>query len=95
MTTTMSGQERFKTMKLPRAIVAIHNAMDDIEKAKKKRAALGEMIQTKKQTIAGLMRKNRSKLGVLPRKGILYKFNGYECQLTADEKVTTKISSES
>ncbi len=93
--TVLAGQQRLPTMKLPRAIVAIHTAIDEIEKAKKKRAALAETILIKKQTLARLLKKNRSKLGVLPRKGILYRYNGYECELTADEKVKTKIGSES
>ena len=90
----LTSQTRFPTMKLPKAIVSIHNAIDAIEAAKKKRAALADTISDKKAALARLLKKNRKNLGVLPNKGIYYKFNGYVCQLTDDEKITVKIEAE-
>jgi len=88
-------QTRFKTMKLPKPIIAIHQAVDNIDKLKRKRAALAEEILGEKTRITRLMKRNKKKLGALPNDGILYLLGGYRVELFNDEKLTTKRLQES
>lgn len=91
----MATQKRFPTMKLPKPIIAIHNSIDAIEKAKKIRAAQAELIETEKTRIARLCKKNKAKLGKLPNGGILYVLNGYRVEICDVEKITATIEKES
>ena len=94
-TTKSSGSKILPGIVVNRAIVAIHNAIDEIERKKKKRKALGDEIAAIKKKLAGNMRRNRKKMVKVGKHGLAYRFAGYVAVLSENEKIETKIGQES
>ena len=95
MTTKSGTTDRFPTMKLPKPIVTIHNAVDEMEKAKKRRAKDADIIKNEKAKLAKLLRRHKGKLAVMKNGAILYRLCGYRVIVSENEKVEATIEKES
>lgn len=98
MSTQKGTTPRFPTMKLPKPIVSIQNAVDAIERAKKKRAALKEEIDKHNANLITLCRRHAKKLAKMKINGedaILYRMCGYRVLVSKQDKVDATIEKES